>query len=62
MSEIVAVKHADDSIQIGYIRWMKESPEGEVEFGIEHLSAMAEPIPRLPPVTIADLPSKLILV
>ena len=44
MSEIVAVKHADDSIQIGYLRWMKESPEGEVEFGIEHLSAMAEPV------------------
>lgn len=44
MGEIIAVKHADDSIKVGYLRWMKESPEGEVEFGIEYLSAMAEPV------------------
>lgn len=44
IGEIIAVKHMDDSIQVGYLRWMREIVPGDVEFGIEHLSTMAEPV------------------
>ncbi len=44
IGEIIAIKHMDDSIQVGYLRWMRELSPGDVEFGIEHLSTMAEPV------------------
>ncbi|MCU7937783.1 MAG: hypothetical protein KZQ64_04865 [gamma proteobacterium symbiont of Bathyaustriella thionipta] len=44
IGEVIAIKHIDNGIHIGYLRWMRENPEGEVEFGIEHLSTMAEPV------------------
>ncbi len=44
MGEVIAIKHADDNVQIGYLRWMRETQEGNIELGIEHLSIMAEPV------------------
>jgi len=44
MGDVIAVRHIDDSIQVGYLRWMRESSEGDIEFGLEYLSAMAEPV------------------
>lgn len=47
IGEVVAIKHVDDSIHTGYLRWIHENKEGEIEFGIEHLSSMAEPVQLL---------------
>ncbi len=47
MGEVVAIKHADDSYQVGFLRWMRETSDGDVEFGVEHLTAMAEPVQLL---------------
>jgi len=47
MGEVVAIKHFDDSIHTGYLRWIHENKEGDIEFGIEHLSSMAEPVQLL---------------
>ncbi len=44
MGEIIAIKHADDNIQVGYLRWMRETSEADIELGIEYLSIMAEPV------------------
>ncbi|WP_198262727.1 hypothetical protein [sulfur-oxidizing endosymbiont of Gigantopelta aegis] len=44
IGEVIAVKHENGSFQIGYIRWMRESTVGDIEFGFEHLCAMAEPV------------------
>ncbi|MCW8932391.1 MAG: hypothetical protein OQL19_19420, partial [Gammaproteobacteria bacterium] len=44
MGEVIAIKHTDDTIQVGYLRWMRETSEGDIEFGIEFLCAMAEPV------------------
>lgn len=44
IGDVIAIKHADNGIHIGYLRWMRENAEGEIEFGIEYLSAMAEPV------------------
>ncbi len=44
MGEVIAIKHIDDSIQVGYLRWIRETSEGDIEFGIEYLSAMVEAV------------------
>ena len=44
IGEVTAIKHHDDSIHIGYLRWIRENDEGEIELGIEYLSSMAEPV------------------
>jgi len=44
IGEVIAIKHFDESIHIGYLRWMKENRNADVEFGIEYLSAMAEAV------------------
>lgn len=44
IGEIIAIKHFDDSIHTGYLRWLRENKEGEIECGIEHLSSMAEAV------------------
>lgn len=44
MGEVIAIKHIDNSIQVGYLRWIRETTEGDIEFGIEYLSAMPEPV------------------
>lgn len=44
INEVVAIKLSDDSIKVGYLRWIRENAEGYVELGIEHLSSMAEPV------------------
>lgn len=47
MGEVIAIKHTDDSIHTGFLRWIHENKEGEIEFGMEHLSSMAEPVQLL---------------
>ncbi len=44
INEIIAVKHRDGSIHVGYLRWLMENRENEIEMGIEHLSSMAESV------------------
>ncbi len=44
IGEVVAIKHSDDRIHTGYLRWIHESREGDIECGIEHLSSMAESV------------------
>ena len=47
MGEVIIIKNQENEIRTGYIRWLKENREGDVEFGIEHLSSMAEPVKLL---------------
>ncbi|MCK5649051.1 MAG: hypothetical protein KAI22_09240, partial [Gammaproteobacteria bacterium] len=54
IGEVIAVKHADDSLQVGYLRWMRESSEGDIEFGIEHLSTMVEPVQLTKDTTLTN--------
>ncbi|MCU7799380.1 MAG: hypothetical protein KZQ70_04345 [gamma proteobacterium symbiont of Lucinoma myriamae] len=44
IGEVIAIKHVDNGVHIGFLRWMRENTEAEIEFGIEYLSAMAEPV------------------
>ena len=44
INEIMAVKHRDGSIHVGYLRWLMENRENEIVMGIEHLSSMAESV------------------
>ena len=44
MGEVMAVKHIDDSIQVGYLRWLRKNSDGDIELGLEYLSSMAEPV------------------
>jgi len=44
IGEIIAIKHFDDSLQLGYLRWMRENSDAEIEFGLESLTRFAEPV------------------
>jgi len=44
IGEVIALKHTDNGIHIGFLRWIRENLQGEIEFGVEHLCAMAEPV------------------
>lgn len=44
IDEVIAVKHQDGGIHVGYLRWIKENKQKEVEIGVEHLSSMAESV------------------
>ena len=44
IGEVIALKHTDNGIHIGFLRWIRENSQGEIEFGVEHLCAMAEPV------------------
>ena len=44
IGEVIVIKHVENGIHIGYLRWMRENTKGEIEFGLEHLCAMAEPV------------------
>ncbi len=43
INEVIAIKHSDGVVHVGYLRWIRENPQQELELGIEHLSSMAEP-------------------
>ncbi len=44
IDEVVAIKHQSGTVHVGYLRWIKENKEQQVELGIEHLSSMAESV------------------
>lgn len=54
IGEVIAIKHIDETIQVGYLRWMRENSEGDIEFGIEHLSKMVEPVQLSKDTTLAN--------
>jgi hypothetical protein len=47
LGEVIAIKHNDDSIRVGFLRWLKENNENDIELGVEHLSSLAEPVELL---------------
>lgn len=55
MGEVVAVKHSENGVHIGYLRWIRENKNAEIEFGIEHLSAMAEAVQLTKSNNYADI-------
>ena len=42
INEVMAIKHRDGAVHVGYLRWIRENRQQEIELGIEHLSSMAE--------------------
>ena len=42
INEVMAIKHRDGVVHVGYLRWIRENRQQEIELGFEHLSAMAE--------------------
>ncbi len=42
INEVLAIKHRDGAVHVGYLRWIRENRQQEIELGIEHLSSMAE--------------------
>jgi len=44
IGELLAIKYQDDTVYIGFLRWIRETHTSDIELGIEHLTAKAEPV------------------